>query len=622
MLKNILLVLFPLLLALSAEARWAEPHEADASIEKEDIHIDVKKDGTGTIDTDISFKILKETAREKWGTIRINYSPLNTKMTVSDAFTQNENQKTEVPHKDIVDSALEATENGFDEQRQVLISFPRVKVGSELTYRFKEKLHRSYLDDHFSRKYTLGENALFNHSEWFITSDRPLYFQINDPGKNLSFKETSSGKTYSYQISIIKPLYRQVVEENFSDMPDSLKTWFVFSTSETYESLFKQTAQHYKDLLNKPLPAGFAPLLDEAKKQKTAFDKINYITSNISESIRYMGDWRAVDGAYIPHSLEQIATSKYGDCKDISLLIVKILRELGYEAHVAFIERSYPPSEVTQIPYLGLFNHAIAAVMVDGQRVWIDGTNFQSFAGGVREDIAFRQALIMDPEHVHLENVDWTSPDKNINSVQVKAQMISSDTLSEDYQTDLAGYEAYYLTGQELRQSREQVENFLLSRISYRADILDYKFTDLSLKSRVVEPIHYGLKMNVHFHKAFTSLGPALVFSHLDLSDIYKLDARERVSNFTLGMPAVYRMTMLLSKFKMRGRFLKDCEVDNAGLHYSLHLKPQAQSIELVSELRVKRRFLEISEIKDESFQGFQRKLRDCASEKDLIYQQ
>ena len=56
-----------------------------------------------------------------------------------------------------------------------------------------------------------------------------------------------------------------------------------------------------------------------AREKKTDVEQLNAVTSGVAESIRYVGDWRLVKGAFNPRPLATIARSGYGDCKDFTV---------------------------------------------------------------------------------------------------------------------------------------------------------------------------------------------------------------------------------------------------------------------------------------------------------------
>lgn len=612
----------PLILASSLSwARWALPHEADAAIEENNVHVLVHKDVTSVIDSKVSFSILKETARERWGTLHMNYAPKNSDFKVTLATTRNEDQTYEVAKQDIVDSAIQATEHGFDEQRQVVIAFPHVKVGSLLTYGMHEVQHHPVVKDTYSWRFNFGEGSLFNKTEIEFESERPLYFQLNDPQNSLQFTDLSKPPAYHYHVSLKKPIFRQILEEDHSYLPDAEKTWVAVSSAENYADMFKGLAQRYEEILAKPLPKVFQAIVNEARKEQDPLTRLNTLTSRLSETIRYMGDWRAVDGGMVPHTLDEIASSHHGDCKDFSIVLVRMARELGFEATTALVERGAIPHDLPKIPQLSSFNHAIAAIMVGSQRHWLDGTNFVSDADGVQDDIAFREALLLDPQIPHLEAVAWNAPEKNLNEQIQDAVLSPGDVMNSVLTVHLTGFQTYSLVGQDLRVSHEQLENTLLERYAYKSDLLEYQIEPFSFKSRISKPLEYTLHMKKSVQNFQTSVGESLPVAHLDLSYIYKLDVRDRVSQFIVGLPAVYRMNLALDHFNYRGKSIKNCKVSIPALDYEMKVSYLPKNVKVSSELKIKKRYMSAEELHSSAFQSFQKKIKECAREKYFVYQ-
>lgn len=80
------------------------------------------------------------------------------------------------------------------------------------------------------------------------------------------------------------------------------------------------------------------------------------------------------EGSHRPHAPDETLAMRYGDCKAVSLLLVSLLRDLGLEAQPALLRTSNGrlPSRLDALPME--FNHAVAAVWVDGRLHVLDGT--------------------------------------------------------------------------------------------------------------------------------------------------------------------------------------------------------------------------------------------------------
>lgn len=81
------------------------------------------------------------------------------------------------------------------------------------------------------------------------------------------------------------------------------------------------------------------------------------------------------EGGYRPRALEQIWETRYGDCKDGSVLLVSVLRLLGLDAVCALVNTVTGDDLPNTPPYVTAFDHCIARVRVNGRTLWLDSTH-------------------------------------------------------------------------------------------------------------------------------------------------------------------------------------------------------------------------------------------------------
>ena len=102
--------------------------------------------------------------------------------------------------------------------------------------------------------------------------------------------------------------------------------------------------------------------------------------------------------SFVPHTLAEIEGAGKGDCKDMATSSVALMRKLGFDAHVAIIERGYNP---VISPFSNSvadhFNHAIVYVKTKSKAYWLDPTNQQSYLG-INPDIMDRPAVVLIPD--------------------------------------------------------------------------------------------------------------------------------------------------------------------------------------------------------------------------------
>lgn len=111
------------------------------------------------------------------------------------------------------------------------------------------------------------------------------------------------------------------------------------------------------------------------KGAKTDREKLERIFNFVRQKIRYVAVSIGI-GSYQPHFAEDIFHNRYGDCKDMSVLIVALARAAEIPAAPALISTHYNGAVDTLLVSQTQFNHAIAcAYLPDGEWVWMDATD-------------------------------------------------------------------------------------------------------------------------------------------------------------------------------------------------------------------------------------------------------
>jgi tetratricopeptide (TPR) repeat protein len=157
-----------------------------------------------------------------------------------------------------------------------------------------------------------------------------------------------------------------------------------------------EVANRYGPLLAPALSdAVTAEGLDEKLRAASSVEaKAQAINRWIADHVRYTAVHLG-EGAFVPTKPSAVVSRGYGDCKDLSVLLVALARRAGLEAEVALVAHdSVVPLDAT--PGIEAFNHAIVAVKVPGraQRLWIDPTAPQFPVGTLPEGVRDQRALV------------------------------------------------------------------------------------------------------------------------------------------------------------------------------------------------------------------------------------
>lgn len=86
-------------------------------------------------------------------------------------------------------------------------------------------------------------------------------------------------------------------------------------------------------------------------------------------------------GGFIPTSPAVVLRRRFGDCKDLSFLLVNLLKQLGVPARPVLVHTFLKDFSGEVLPMPSLFNHAVVEFEADGKKRWVD-TTFKDQGGG------------------------------------------------------------------------------------------------------------------------------------------------------------------------------------------------------------------------------------------------
>jgi hypothetical protein len=93
----------------------------------------------------------------------------------------------------------------------------------------------------------------------------------------------------------------------------------------------------------------------------------------VQDEVRYLGIEMGRN-SHEPLQPWETLESRWGDCKDKTLLLVSLLRELGLEAYPALVNTRLQHRLREKLPSPFLFDHVITQVVDRGKTYWVDGT--------------------------------------------------------------------------------------------------------------------------------------------------------------------------------------------------------------------------------------------------------
>ncbi|HTH46857.1 MAG TPA: tetratricopeptide repeat protein, partial [Candidatus Limnocylindria bacterium] len=121
-----------------------------------------------------------------------------------------------------------------------------------------------------------------------------------------------------------------------------------------------------------------SPLLDElvAQFRSGATDRLQSISRAI-DFVQVECRYLSIDlgqGGHVPSSPGTVARRRYGDCKDLALLLSCLLKRLEVPAVPVLVHSWLQKSVADMLPDPARFNHVVVEFTLEGERRWVDPT--------------------------------------------------------------------------------------------------------------------------------------------------------------------------------------------------------------------------------------------------------
>ncbi|CAH2210443.1 jg12639 [Pararge aegeria aegeria] len=607
--------------ASTAEARWSKYEDASVEVKFSNVNINVNRDGTYETEVELQAKILKESGRDRFSLYSLIYNDDSADLTVLEAKTAYNGEEYIVTEDMMEDKPLASPSKGFDQLRQVTISFPKIEIGTEVYLRYKQVNKKVPVDNFYGLSFSYHGDYL-QAENTKINSELPLEIKVNDPREVLEIAEEKNDDIHSISIALKKAVYENTTNEPHNGILNiKHNTWVSLSSLSEWEDLAKKLAPGYHSVINQPLPATFEAIAEFADNESTDEEKINAVTSLLNEKVQYMGDWRTVSGKFFPRDLEKIADSQVGDCKDFSASTAAILQKLGYKVQPILVMRgTTSTSNPEALPNMGNFNHVMLKVTNrDGKIYWIDPTNTVSMAQGIFPDIADRNALVLDSEEADYIKIPAVQGE-NSKVISHSELTIEDNVVNEYGQLTVQGEAALGLTGVGLYYSNEQLRDSVFRMISgVYLDEEEKKFLELpDLTLRNVEDltIKYEFQQKNKIFK--TNLGPALNLGDNWLNDVVNT-ASDQVSDLFIGVPKTKESHMIIKDIKIKNCENLNFEINSPWLYVNRFCKYQNDGTEFSNLITIKKSFITNEELKTAEYKNLKSELENNFSRASII---
>ncbi len=181
-------------------------------------------------------------------------------------------------------------------------------------------------------------------------------------------------------------------------------------------------------------------------------------------------------GGWQPNPAESVFTNKYGDCKDLSTLMISMLKEAGIPAYPALMRTRDTGIVFTDFP-ASQFNHVLVSIPDSADTLWLECTADFCAAGYLpfsREDT---DVLLVKPNQAEIVHIPLSPAEDNAMQSLLKGEIAYGGSLLLEGEISYTGNQGNYFRQNWIPQKNDQRLDWL------REDILGQNVSKFELKS-------------------------------------------------------------------------------------------------------------------------------------------
>ena len=269
-----------------------------------------------------------------------------------------------VDKKDIQDVEQSGEANIYDPQgRAVKVTFANLAVGDvvDMTYKLTRTLPTrvGYFNDIFGFQSTepMLEGSYIVDGPATLPLTAEIYHPDRAPKIEVTRSKVGDRVHYAWSVKNASQLVPETAMDYSNEVP-----MLVVTTDPSWQHFSKWWAELTKPQLD-ATPEIKAKVKELTKDAKTDEDKIKALYDFVAQDIRYRGLGVGPRTGYTPRKASETFTSRWGVCRDVSILLTSMLRESGLDAYPVITNVGDPV--LGKIAYDG-FNHAIVAMPKKG----------------------------------------------------------------------------------------------------------------------------------------------------------------------------------------------------------------------------------------------------------------
>ncbi|MEW7279167.1 DUF3857 domain-containing protein [Aquimarina sp. 2201CG1-2-11] len=277
----------------------------------------------------------------------------------------------------------EMDQSFYDDTKSINFIYPNLEPGSKSTLKYKEVIK----NPRFLNSFYFADFKPIIKNKVTISVDKEIdlrFKEFNTKGVPISFSESEKkGKRiYSWEAENVK---EYDLDANAPNYRNSFPHVIPIITSYTYKDkqvkiqedvsdLYKWYYSLVKDINTDDANEELKKIVHILTKDKqTDFEKVKAIYYWVQENIKYIAFEYAL-GGFIPREANDVFNKKYGDCKDNSSILYKMLEVANLKGNLTWIGTRSIPYKYNEVPTPVVDNHMILTYIDGDKTYFLDAT--------------------------------------------------------------------------------------------------------------------------------------------------------------------------------------------------------------------------------------------------------
>ena len=336
----------------------------------------------------------------------------------------------------------------YDDSKEVSFIYPNLSQGSktQLKVAYDIKNPRFLSAFYFGDFFPIVQNkvTIIAHKDIqllfkpFHTENTQISFSKKRKGDNTiyTWKKLNSKK---FEFEKNAPSFRAV-------LPHIVPIITSFKVNKKTEKLLGSVEGLYqwyfslvKNINTEETDPALIKLVEELTQGKTSdLEKVKAIYYWTQQNIKYI-DFEYALGGFIPREANAVFQKKYGDCKDNSSILFKMLEIAGLHGNLTWIGTRKIPYNYEDVPTPAADNHMILSYQNEGKTYYLDATGRYIQIEYPSSFIQGKEALIGDGNNFNIKRVPVVPAQMNsvVDTTYIK---ISGKDILGRSNTTLSGY--------------------------------------------------------------------------------------------------------------------------------------------------------------------------------------